>query len=152
MVALCGGSRTVMIWNVSVDICLRTFDATDGPNDSLSMLACAQDGLFLATATVSGCVAVWDLAALLAPASWHGLLRQHHRSCHDCPADNSRPSAVCRWKAHSMAVTSLEVVQSPSRKTTLLTGSCDGNVKLWSVQGDLIGTCGLTGRWADRLK
>ncbi|XP_066576271.1 cilia- and flagella-associated protein 337-like [Amia ocellicauda] len=90
-------------------------------------LALGEGGSWLLSADHLGWLHIWDIADF----AQHG-------------PETSTPPLLYKWRAHSHSITSVEYV--PKLQLTA-TSASDCLIRLWSCQGELIGTFGQKERW-----
>ncbi|XP_015241864.1 PREDICTED: WD repeat-containing protein 49-like [Cyprinodon variegatus] len=91
-------------------------------------------------------LATTDEKTLLYAADRIGYIYIHNMEAFD--AEQNSPTAEHFWRAHTGTITSLQIVTSDRM---VLTSSTDQTVRLWSSQGEFIGTFGQPEMWSVQI-
>uniref|UniRef100_H3B9M3 Uncharacterized protein n=1 Tax=Latimeria chalumnae TaxID=7897 RepID=H3B9M3_LATCH len=97
---------------------------------TITDLAISQEDTLLCAADQLGYINIWHILEY----AGHGL-------------EPNPPLVLHNWRAHGCTVTRDSSVELVSERHLLLTSSLDGRVRLWSQQGEYIGTFGQNEPW-----
>ncbi|KAM3591772.1 uncharacterized protein V6R79_007053 [Siganus canaliculatus] len=87
----------------------------------------------LVSGDTSGWLQIWDI-------------RNYALEVQDQPVCERPPPLLQRWKTHTRALESVEVLEVADR-LFILTASADGSARLWTKDGEHVGTFGEEGMW-----
>jgi WD40 repeat protein len=103
-------------------------------SDAVSAMATNQSCAQLLTGDTSGWVRVWDIAGYYSG--------QHTQAFHSLEA----PPILKQWRAHVRPVTAVAVIGG--QFNCLATSSTDHTVRVWTMNGEWVGTLGQPDGWA----
>ncbi|XP_076155259.1 cilia- and flagella-associated protein 337 [Alosa pseudoharengus] len=115
--------------------CHGRFYAPQNAGECVLALSSDQDDRLLLTGDTAGFLQVWDISQFCLDNT-------------DTVPTEERPPLLHRWRAHEGPLVCVECVESrPPGVLHLLSVSADGTARLWTVQGDAVGTFGQERRW-----
>ncbi|XP_065178702.1 WD repeat-containing protein on Y chromosome-like isoform X1 [Sycon ciliatum] len=130
----CGMGGGVLFWNIRNGF----WDAFMAPriHGVVRRIACPDNDKFLVTCSSHGYVGIWDITRFGTAPLPHG---------EDTFDEIIDPEIMCEWQAHTKSINCVELME---HRSLLLTGSDDTSVRLWTLEGDFIGSFGQECAWA----
>ncbi|KAI9207639.1 WD40-repeat-containing domain protein [Polychytrium aggregatum] len=123
----CGSDGMIRFWSIEEGQMIWACPGTSEPSEGIFTMSVNSSNTILITADTVGCVSVWDIAD----------------TCVDHRLDHSMPLRH-RFRAHARSIVSLDFVEEFQ---VVLTGSPDCTARLFTIQGEWIGTFGQFSPW-----